>query len=285
MRKNWRMPDMSKFCVFIFSWGNPGIDDTLNTLRNAGYTGPIIHLLDDLDPTREEYIRKYGKENCYVFNKHFVARRCDAMNNFGGLESTLYVEHAMFDAAKELGYDYFVSMCHDYYYLGHRGENGAKRTKRINEVFELMVEFLINSKVKCVAFSQGGDNMGGFSAERLCKRKVMNSFFCKTSEPFPFYGSMNDDCNMYVRNGIKGDVFLTIMRFQLDQGDTQSNDDGLANLYKSYGTYVKSFYTVMLSPSSVKVALMGTKSTRLHHRIDYKKTVPCILSYKYKKQA
>lgn len=283
MSKSLRLPDMSKFCVFIFSWGNPSIEDTFNSLRRAGYTGRIIHLLDDLDPTRFEYIKKYGEENCYVFNKHFVSRRCDPMNNFGGFESTLYVEHAMFDAAKELGFDYFVSMCHDYYYFGYRGEDGAKKTTRMDEVFEAMVTYLINSPVKCIAFSQGGDNMGGFNGNKLYKRKAMNSFFCKTSDPFPFFGSMNDDCNMYVQNGIRGDIFLTIMRFQLDQGDTQSNDDGLANLYKSYGTYVKSFYTVMLSPSSVRIALMGTKATRLHHRIDYKKTVPCILSETFKK--
>ena len=145
---------MSKFCVFIFSWGNPSIEDTFNSLRRAGYTGRIIHLLDDLDPTRFEYMKKYGEENCYVFNKHFVSRRCDPMNNFGGFESTLYVEHAMFDAAKEMGFDYFVSMCHDYYYFGYRGEDGAKKTTRMDEVFEAMVTYLINSPVKCIAFSQ-----------------------------------------------------------------------------------------------------------------------------------
>ena len=55
---------MSKFCVFIFSWGNPSIEYTFNSLRRAGYTGRIIHLIDDLDPTRFEYMKKYGEENC-----------------------------------------------------------------------------------------------------------------------------------------------------------------------------------------------------------------------------
>lgn len=284
MSKNWMKPNMNKFCVFIFCWGRPDFQDTYKSLRRCNYTGKIIMLVDDLDPTKDKYIEKYGFENVYVFNKNFVARKCDPMNNFGKLESTLYVEHAMFDAAKELGYDYFVAMCDDYYNFGHRGEQGAKKTNYMDLVFEYFVEYLINTPIKSIAFCQGGDSMGGFQPERLCKRKVMNAFFCKTNEPFSFYGSMNDDCNMYVQNGIRGDIFLTIMRFQLDQGDTQSTNDGLGNLYKSYGTYVKSFYTVMLSPSSVKISLMGQKSTRLHHRIDYKKTVPCIISEKYKKQ-
>lgn len=284
MSKSWKKPNMDKFAVFIFCWGRPEFSDTYDTLRRCGYTGRIIMLLDNLDPKRVGYIEKYGYENTFVFSKPFVARCCDPMNNFGKLESTLYVENAMFDAAKELGIEYFCAMCDDYYNLGHRGEEGAKKTNRMNEVFEYFVEYLINTPIKCLAFCQGGDHLGGYDHERNpLKRKVMNSFICKTDRPFKFYGSMNDDVNMYVQNGIRGDVFLTYLRFQLDQGDSQSTDGGLSDLYKSYGTYVKSFYTVMISPSSVSIRLMGEKAMRLHHNIKYKNTLPCIISDDYKK--
>lgn len=283
MNSNALKPNMSKFAVFIFAWGRPLFCDTYATLRKCGYTGRIVLLLDDLDPSRDEYIGKYGYEDTYVFSKSFVAKRSDPMNNFGKLESTLYVENTMFDIAKDLGIDYFCAMCDDYYYFGHRGEFGAKRTSRLDDVFEVFVEYLINSPVKCIAFCQGGDNMGGFDETKTCKRKAMNSFICKTNEPFKFYGSMNDDVNMYVQNGIRGDIILTYLRFQLDQGDSQSEDGGLTDLYKTYGTYVKSFYTIMISPSSVRCRLMGESSMRLHHSISYKNTVPCIIDEKYRK--
>lgn len=283
MRENCKKVNMSNFGVFIYCWGRPEFCNTYKNLKSAGYTGRIVLLVDNLDKTKEEYIARYGGENVYVFNKFFAAKKSDPMNNFGKLESTLYVENTMFDAAKELGWDYFCAMCDDYYYFGHRGVKGAKKTNNLDKVFEYYVEYLINSPVKCLAFSQGGDNFGGFDETKLYKRKVMNSFICKTSEPFKFYGSMNDDVNMYVQNGIRGDIFLTTMFFQLDQPDTQSTGGGLENLYLTYGTYVKSFYTVMLSPSSVKVALMGTKEARLHHKINYNNTVPCIIDEKYKK--
>lgn len=283
MKESCKKVEMSKFCVFIFCWGRPKFNKTYQSLRRCGYTGRIIMLVDNLDPTQKEYIETYGKENVYVFDKVRASQKCDAMNNFGGLESTLYVENSMFEIAKELGFDYFCSMCDDYYYFGHRREIGAKKTNHLDLVFEYYIEYLIHTPIKCVAFSQGGDNFGGFDETKLCKRKVMNSFICKTSSPFEFYGSMNDDVNMYVQNGIRGDIFLTTMFFQLDQPDTQSTGGGLEHLYKTYGTYVKSFYTVMLSPSSVKISLMGTKEGRLHHRINYNNTFPCIIQEKHKK--
>lgn len=281
---NKKVAKIDRFAVFIFCWGRPHFCDTLNTLRKCGYNGRVYLLLDNLDETRHEYIKVYGNEMCYVFDKRRVARTCDPMNNFGKYESTLFVENVMFDIAKDLHLDYFCAMCDDYYYFGHRGEHGAKRTSHLDLVFSYILDYLEETPIKCIAFSQGGDNMGGFDPNRLCKRKVMNSFICKTNEPFKFYGLMNDDANMYICNGIRGDIFLTLMRFQLDQKDTQSESGGLSNLYKNYGTYVKSFYSVMLAPSCVKVRQMGRNSKRLHHSITWEKLVPCIVSEDYKKK-
>lgn len=135
MKKSYKSPDMSKFVVFIFCWGRPEFNNTYNALRHHGYTGRIILLVDDLDPTYPKYIEKYGNENTYVFNKRFIAKECDSMNNFGKLESTLYVENAMFDIAKDLGVSYFVAMCDDYLSFCHKQEECERRTKRLDEVF------------------------------------------------------------------------------------------------------------------------------------------------------
>lgn len=277
-------PNMAKFAVFIFCWGRPEFCNTQKALRASGYTGKIYLLIDDLDKTKDEYIARYGNNMCYVFNKRWVSKVSDPMNNFGKLDSTLYVENSMFCIAKDLGLDYFCAMCDDYQSFCHKREECEKTSKRLDDVFYHFVEYLINSPIKCVAMSQGGDHFGGFDpTRRMCKRKVMNSFFCVTDRPFKFYGSMNDDANMYIQNGIRGDVFLTFYPFMLHQPPTQNVDGGLSDLYKSYGTYVKSFYSVMLSPSSVVIKLMGNKSLRLHHAIDWKTTTPMILSEEFKK--
>lgn len=47
--------------------------------------------------------------------------------------------------------------------------------------------------------------------------------------------------------------------------------------------YLKTFYTVIFSPSCTKVGMMGDKHKRIHHMIDWDRCVPKILNEKWKK--
>jgi hypothetical protein len=127
--------------------------------------------------------------------------------------------------------------------------------------------------------AQGGDFVGGGKAKKSIKpiRKVMNSFFCMTDRPFRFMSKLNDDTTTYVMQGNRGLVLLTSISISLGQEDTQQNDGGLTELYKKFGTYVKSFYSVMYAPSCVKIRPMGDHRIRLHHSIDWGATVPKII--------
>lgn len=270
-----------KFGVFVFCWGRPDFDNTIKTLRRCGYSGEIYCLLDDLDETRFEYIKKYGENNCFVFDKKQVSKSVDMMNNFGDLKSTVLVSSVIFNAAKHFGLDYFAAMCDDYTQFSHKREK-ERRTRKLDKVFEAFVEYLEEAKkISCLAMAQGGDFVS--NDKKPYKRKVMNCFICKTDRQFVFKGAMNDDVNMYVYNGTRGKIFLTYNRFMLHQPPTQVVEGGLSETYKKYGTFVKSFYSVMLCPAGVKITTMGLKNPRLHHEIDYNKTVPCIVSEKYKK--
>ena len=73
------------------------------------------------------------------------------------------------------------------------------------------------------------------------------------------------------------------MPFQLDQADTQKGSGGMVEAYINSGTYVKSFYSVMLNPAVVKIKLMGANYPRLHHSIAWKNLTPCIIKQTYKK--
>lgn len=281
---NYLHADMSKFAVLILAHGRPELDDTFNKLRSSGYTGRIVIVLDNEDSTVNGYIKKYGIENIFIFNKTYYSSYCDAMNNFGNRKAILFARNISFKIAEELGLDYFVQLDDDYYYFGHRGEYGAKKTQNLDSIFKWFVEFLLNTSCKSIAFSQGGDHIGGYSIDdATSKRKAMNSFFCLTNRPFKFYGVMNDDVNCFLINGKVGNVFLTYLPFQLDQADTQSKGGGMTDTYKDMGTYTKSFTSVIGSPSCVKVKLMGTNFMRLHHSISWINAVPMIISEHHKK--
>jgi hypothetical protein len=273
----------NNFCVFILSHGRPDNVITYETLKRYGYKGKIYIVIDNEDTKINDYIKKFGIDNVKIFNKKELADNIDEGNNFDNRKVIVHARNACFQIAKELGIEYFVQFDDDYYYFGYRYDEGAKKIQDLDKLFKILLDFYKSTNIKSIAFSQGGDHIGGFSGIKM-KRKCMNSFFCSTGRPINFIGSINEDVNTYVRNGSIGDVFFTFTNLQLDQKDTQSQNSGMTDAYKLYGTYLKSFTTVLYHPSSVKVSMMNSNNPRLHHSIKWLNTTPMILSNKYKKQ-
>ena len=137
-----------------------------------------------------------------------------------------------------------------------------------------------------VAFAQGGDLLGGVHGSDFnnkVKRKAMNSFFCKTTKPFYFFGRTNEDVNMYLYYGKRGELCFTVVDCSLVQKQTQINKGGLSDIYNNEGTYVKSFYSVLSNPSCVRIDAMAADNPRIHHKINWNNAVPKIINEKYKK--
>ena len=279
------------FCVFILSYKRANNMYTVNTLLQGGYTGDWYIVLGDDDDTYDEYVAKYGEEHILVFDKEKWANRTDTCDNFNKRKCAVFARNVCFDIAKKLGYTYFVELDDDYTSFEYRYEENDKfkvlKVEEFDELVDIMIEFLETSEnIYSVAFGQGGDFIGGKDsslAKAKIKRKAMNSWFCKTDRYFQFMGSMNDDVNTYCHFGSQGKIFMTIRDVSLRQKETQNVKGGMTDEYNSMGTYLKSFYTVMMNPSFAKVFGMDTTNTRLHHRIDYKKAFPQIISSKYKK--
>jgi len=270
------------FAVFILTHGRPDNVKTLSTLKKCGYTGKIYFIVDNEDKTIDKYIENFGIDYVKVFDKKSMADKIDEGNNFDNRKVIIHARNACFEIAKELGITYFLQLDDDYYYFGYRYETGAKIIKNIDSVFDSMLEFYKSTNIATICFSQGGDHIGGFSGIKL-KRKAMNSFFCSTERPFQFIGSINEDVNTYTTLGSRGDIFFTFTNIQLDQKDTQSNSGGMTDEYALTGTYIKSFHTVLMQPSSVKISMMNSNNPRLHHSIKWINTVPVIIKETYKK--
>jgi hypothetical protein len=270
------------FAVFILTHGRPDNVKTLRLLKARGYTGAIYFIVDNEDKTIEQYQKNYGIENVKIFDKKAMADLIDEGNNFDERRTITHARNACFDIAKEIGITYFVQLDDDYYSLGYRFIEGEKKINNLDKVFDIMLNFYKSIKAKSIAFSQGGDHIGGFSGIKL-KRKCMNSFFCSVDRRFQFVGAMNEDVNTYTTEGSRGNLFLTFTNINLSQGDTQSQNSGITDMYLRYGTYCKAFTTVMMQPSSVKVSMMNSKNQRIHHSIKWINTTPMILDEKYKK--
>ena len=277
------------FAIFIMSYNRPNNIATLRTLNKANYTGKYYIIISDDDPCIDEYQNIYG-DKLRIFNKDEVAKTFDLYDNGGSKKCIVFARNYCFMLAKELGLKYFLQFDDDYIELAYRYPQDGKlkicNIREFDDVVDACIDFLEDTGALSVAFAQHGDFIGGvqnkFLQERV-KRKAMNSFFCKTDNPFTFDGRINEDVNTYVGLGKTGELFLTFCDVSLKQKHTQQNAGGMTELYNEGGTYLKSFYTVIANPSCVKISIMGDKYLRIHHRISWNNAVPKIISDKYKK--
>ena len=277
------------FAIFIMSYNRANNIATLRTLNKANYTGRYYIIVGDDDPSLEEYKSLYG-DKLYIFNKEEIEKELDMYDTGGSKKCIIYARNYCFKLAKELGLKYFAQFDDDYIELAYRYPQDGKlkicNIKEFDDIVDICIDFLEDTGALTIAFAQHGDFIGGiqnkFIQDRV-KRKAMNSFFCKTENPFTFNGRINEDVNTYVGLGRIGELFLTFCDVSLKQKHTQQNKGGMTDTYMDGGTYLKSFYTVIANPSCVKITIMGDKHLRIHHRVSWNNAVPKIISDKYKK--
>lgn len=280
----------NNFAAFILTHGRPDSVVTYKALRKAGYTGKIYLVLDDADAMIPEYKQKY-KGEIIVFSKEEIHGTFDIEDNFPHRQGVVYARNAIFSIAKEIGVKYFIVLDDDYtafnYKFDPEGVFGEWNIKNLDGVFDALLDYYKSIPALTIAMAQNGDFIGGGKSAMAkgvgTKRKAMNTFICSTDRPFQFIGRINEDVNTYVNKGSLGGLFLQVNNVAIIQKQTQSHRGGLTEQYLDIGTYIKSFYTVLSNPSSVKVAAMGEKHPRLHHKISWRNTVPEILDEHYKK--
>lgn len=281
----------SDFIAFILTHGRPDRVHTYKSLMKAGYTGRVVILIDNEDKRQKEYRETFG-DLVHVFDKKAISETFDEADNFGDRRAIIYARNACFGIARELGAKYFIQLDDDYtdfrYKTDAEGRYGdLLRLRQIDGILEAMVDLLEVSGALTVAMAQNGDFIGGEDGTRARTlkpwRKAMNTFVCSVDRPFQFIGRINEDVNTYTTLGHRGQLFLTVPNVAINQVKTQSNAGGMTELYLDSGTYVKSFYTVMMCPSAVKIAEIGTLYRRIHHQVQWKRAVPCILDENHRK--
>lgn len=288
-----KMTMKNNFCTFIISHGRPDNVITYKSLKRCGYTAPLFIVCDNEDKKVDQYKKNYGSEMVLVFDKKHYASLVDSCDNFNDRRTTTHARNACFDLAEKMGFDYFLVLDDDYTGFRHvlvNNENLERPLiKDFNSVCDSVISFLdSDDRVNSICFMQGGDMVGGIGSQAVRglfpfkKRKSMNSFFCKTDRRFWFFSRLNEDVNTYMSLGNKGHIFMTIPDIQLDQKQTQTNKGGMSDAYLDGGTYVKSFYTVMIGPSYC-IATVTPSMKRLHHKIKWNNAIPKILDEIHKK--
>lgn len=282
---------ISDFCIFILTHGRADNVETYKTLQKVWYKGKLFFIVDDEDDQISLYQKNFGEDKVKIFSKDEIEAETDTMCNFWNRKCILYARNACFKIARGLWITYFMELDDDYKSFLYRRVQGetlrSTKVKDINKVLEEMLYFYKNTPFQSIAMGQGGDYVGGVEngiiTDWLNKRKCMNSFLCSIKRPFKFKGNINEDVNVYTSEATKWVLFLTVPYIQLLQETTQKNKGWMTDIYLDSGTYIKSFYSVICSPSNVKIGEIGTSHKRIHHSVNRAKTTPMILREKYKK--
>ena len=277
-----------KFAVFILTHGRPDNMKTVQSLKKSNYTGDIYFIIDDEDETADQYRNNFGAEKVIQFSKKEASKITDIGDSMQTLRGVTFARNISQRIAKEMGLDYMLQLDDDYTTFCHRYiQDGVIKSKTIHNfdlIVEAIIQFMKDSGAATIAMSQGGDHIGGIdgSIDKGILRKAMNSFMMDTNKPINFLGRINEDVNAYVVSGALGELFFTVMNLQLTQVQTQKSKGGLTEIYLDSGTYVKSFYTVMMAPSCVSVRTMGQTNRRFHHSIKWDNAVPKIVSSRHR---
>jgi hypothetical protein len=274
------------FAVFILSHGRADSVSTAHYLKRQKYDGRTYIVVDDGDAQLERYREVFGADAVLVFSKAEVASRYDEADNFNDRRSVFYARNACWDLARGLGLRYFLQLDDDYHNFStkfNRHREFVQRTvPNVTLMFEAMLEYLIATPALSIAMSQGADHIGG-AASIFPMRKAMNTFFCDVQRPFSFLGRINEDVSTYTATARQGGLFLTIPAAMVHQYETQRHGGGMTDVYLASGTYVKSFYSVMFCPSSVKIGVSTAVGDRIHHNIKWRNTIPQILPERWRK--
>ena len=280
----------NKFCIFILTYGRPKNQQTLNTLKRLKVTAPIYLVCSDDDKTLNEYKTIYG-DMVVVFNKEQAVKECkiDLITNIDDKKAIIFARCYAFKIEEKLGLKYFIQLDDDYsgfYVADFKNKKWSSKKLNLQAIFQNCIDFYAKNKILLgFSLSQGGDFIGGIEAKKQrIKRKAMNSFFCDTERPLNFKGLINEDVNFYVDDGAKFGITMQVHNIKLNQQETQKNKGGMSNIYLDNGTFLKSFYSVIVAPSAVKINLMGDKQKRLHHKINYNAICPKILREEFKNE-
>lgn len=247
---------MKRFAIFILTNGRPNHQYTLEFLRKS-FNGDVFLLCDNEDKTLKEYQKNYG-EKVVVFDKNEWVSKSDPMDNFQSKKSVLYARNAVFEIAKDMGYDYFAMVDDDVTGLSFRYEKDGKlvgkAVKDFDKVSSVILEAMDNTGTDFFSFGLDKIYIGGLANGQYQKKiidKVYCFVFCRTEQQHFYKGIMNEDeihniLSMSVGTLVKTTTLIQIQTKPIGRDSVGGN----AETYNENGyySYVRNFYPIIAFP-------------------------------------
>ena len=165
-----------RFAVMICTHGRPNSQYTYEALRNGGYTGKIIFIVDDEDNTvseLEENIKfgMYDGEIKMFCKQHYIdtvdigRRPSDAKR-----AAVLYAKCACEDLAKDMALDAFIIVDDDLTNFRYRYEEDGHlkslKVRNLDKVVEYYCEYMLDNNICMTSFGAMPLYMAGIITDK-----------------------------------------------------------------------------------------------------------------------
>lgn len=278
-----------QFAIFILSHGRAENVKTAKMLSDSNYKGDWYIVIDNEDGQENIYREKYG-DRILQFDKKAEADLTDTGDIGNDRRCGVFARNAIQKIARNMGYKCHLQLDDDFTGITFRiiesGRLVAKRCKNLDELLFAMFEFIMETRITDLSFGLSSYYLGGAKNKNYAEGlipKTMGSFMMKADDPIEFRMRMNDDITSTAYAWSLGKMCFSVMECQVETPPTQHDKGGMTDIYQDNGTYRKSFYSVLMCPSYMRLAQQGIKNFRIHHETNWAKCCPCIISEKWKK--
>lgn len=272
--------------IFIPSYHRP---DNLKTVRyyvGKGYPAELIHVFIDSEADdKYEYRAACKGFGCklHVFDMEEARARYDYVHRPSeSRRSAGQARNMFFDYAKEKDISFYMVQDDDtnnYQTRPFCVYHHASELSEIVETFEAVREMMERQHIGLFGLSQTGDIYSNAINATLFRKKVMNTTFVNT--PYLYRGErgvQDDDTSLFV--GVMNEGLFTgslASGLVLLQTGSATSRGGLTDLYKECKLLNKSLVIPIQFPSAIHAEKQTKNGSRLHHRVNYRYLMPCVM--------
>ena len=236
-----------KSAVFICTHGRPDRQITLKALRNAGYTGKIILIVDDEDSTSKELFDNYCQDDDNTilrpFNKQYLIDTTNTTSSPPNRKTILYAKNACELFADDYGYDLdCFAICDDdipgfrYRYIEDGSCKSLNITSNMDQVLDAYYDFILKSDIATTSFGMAQFYFTGancFDNDNMQKWRVPYTFvFRNARHKVDWVSDYGEDITTAIEQSRHGNFQCAMPNVQMNLSPMGVGEGGMVELHK-----------------------------------------------------
>ena len=282
-----------KTAVMICTHGRPNAQHTLKTLRESGYTGMTILVVDDEDSTTKELFDNYCVDANTImkqFNKQSYIDKSDTGTNENQRKCILYAKNFCEDLAQDMKLDAFVIADDDILNFRFRyPEDDSLKSQKVQYTMDDVIDSYYNAMIDCNMVATGFgftqfyfSGTESFGNENMQKYRVPYNFvFRNAKHKVDWMSWFGEDIITAVYYGRVGQLWTALPYVQQEIVALASASGGMKDTYDGNSSARLAMQNIMYLPAELKTFYYQGKFMA---SIKRDKAFPKLISSSFKKQ-